>query len=195
MISDSKTIQENKSVLPPSQDYKKWDLDFLMDFVVRSHHKYAKEKAMILTGLTAAVAERHGDQHPELKKLAYAAQLFFQDLVRHMEKEETALFPGIRIIGQAAEPAEPSEADDIREEDIREAVEMLSREHKISKEDLQHFRNLTNDYYLPEEACDSWTFMYGQLQEFEADWKHHLYIEKEFLFPKALKKAEKLLKA
>src|SRR5690606_29333465 len=168
---------------PPSHDYNKWDLDFLMDYIVESHHRYVRENSIILTDLIKKVNERHGDQHPELKKLTYAANLFFNDLKIHMEKEESLLFPAIRAVYTGDSPAGELE---LKPGDIESAVCMLEKEHLLIMEDLNYFRNLTNQYTLPDEACNSWTYLYHLMVEFEDDWKYHLHIENNILFSKAL---------
>lgn len=184
---------ENKktsSNLPPSHNYQDWGIGFLMDYIVQSHHQYVKRNAPNLTDLILKVTERHGNEHPELKKLAYAARLFFNDLVAHMKKEESILFPAIKAIDQGT----ASKDKNATPKNIKSAVLMLEKEHQISMEDFTYFRNLTNDYELPEAACDSWAYLYQLLQEFEEDWVYHVHIENNILFPKALEMTEELSK-
>lgn len=180
-------LDNNKSSFdfPPSHDYQKWDIGFLLDYIVHSHHRYVKENSPNLTDLILKVAERHGDQHPELKKLAYAARLFFNDLKAHMQKEETVLFPAIKAMDEKTS----SNNQNTKPEDIKSAILMLEKEHQISMEDFAYFRNMTHNYELPDDACDSWAYLYKLLQEFENDWIYHVHLENNILFPKTLEMA------
>lgn len=175
---------------PPSHNYQEWDVHFLIEYVTQSHHKYAKGNLTILSDLILKVMDQHGESYPELKKLAYATRLFFRDLLTHMEKEENVLFPVIKALEQRETSAE---ALDISKGDIKSAVLMLQKEHQICMEDFAYFRNLTNNYHLPEDACDSWAYLYKLLQEFEDDWVYHMHIENNILFPKALEMERELL--
>jgi len=174
--------------LPPSHDYNKWDLAFLIEYIIQSHHRFVKENSPILSDLILKVTDKHGDQYPELKKLAYGTRLFFNDLSAHMQKEEKVLFPAILSIHKG----ESADSLNIHNGDIKSAVLMLQKEHQISMEDFTYFRNLTNHYTLPEDACNSWEFLYKKMQEFEDDWSYHLHIENNILFPKALELETKI---
>ena len=168
-------------VFPPSHNYREWTVGFLMEYLVHSHHEYTRTNASQLADLVLKVAGKHGDQYPELKKLAYAAQLFFNDLNAHLDKEERFLFPAIHAMCTNG----PGESDQEGEE-FESAIRMLEKEHLITVEDLNYFRKISNDYTLPEDACSSWSYLYERLKEFEEDWKHHIHIENNILFPRVL---------
>lgn len=170
---------KGRSVFPPSHDYQQWTVGFLLEYLVHVHHRYGREQLSLLSELSLKVAERHGDQHPELKKLAYASQLFLNDLKAHMDKEEEFLFPAIRHLCSSN-----GNSDTLPSEQIRSAVLMLEKEHMIAMEDLTYFRNITGNYHLPTDACNSWSHLYRKLQEFEEDWKHHVHMENNILFPR-----------
>src|SRR5690606_14169118 len=51
---------------PASFDYNKWDIGFLADYIVNTHHQYVKENASIINELTQKVVQHHGEQNPEL---------------------------------------------------------------------------------------------------------------------------------
>lgn len=62
----------------------------------------------------------------------------------------------------------------------------MQKEHEIAGEDLSFFRRLTNDYQLPADACNSYTYLFQKMQEFETDLLQHIHLENNILFPKAL---------
>lgn len=48
------------------------------------------------------------------------------------------------------------------------------------------FGRLTHDYVLPADACNSYTYLFGKMKEFEDDLFQHIHLENNILFPKAL---------
>jgi len=69
---------------------------------------------------------------------------------------------------------------------VKQPILMMQKEHEISGEDLTYFRKLTNDYELPEDACNSYSYLFSKMQEFEDDLHQHIHLENNILFPKAL---------
>lgn len=171
-----------------SQDYNKWELDFLTDYIVNTHHRYVKENADVVYGMAVKVAQRHGDHQPELNKLAQSVQHFLQDLMNHMAKEEQILFPAIKEAVAAKRENTMSRAGI----SVKQPVMMMQREHAISGEDLTYFRKLTNNYTLPENACNSYTYLFEKMKEFENDLHQHIHLENNILFPRALALEEEI---
>src|SRR5690606_18609454 len=83
-----------------SQDYNKWKLDFLADFITNTHHEYIRENATVIIGLADKVAQAHGSQHAELWSLAQRVKGLFDDLLDHIEKEEKTLRSEERRVGK-----------------------------------------------------------------------------------------------
>jgi len=184
IATDTKDKNGNTdSGLPPSFEAEKWPLSFLADYIRHTHHRYAREHATTLSELISLVADRHGDQFPELKNLNHAARSFFKDIQKHVETEEKEVFPVIQIIASGSRPDE---------ENWEKRLQTLKNNHQLSSEELLHLRTLTNDYHLPKEACESWRYMYRQLMDFEKDWDHHIRLENNILFPKTLKKLKEM---
>ncbi|GGB03376.1 iron-sulfur cluster repair di-iron protein [Puia dinghuensis] len=158
----------------PQHDFNKWDPAFLADYIINIHHRYVRESAPIIEQLAVKVANHHGANHPELIPLANGLNRFLADLLLHMKKEEQFLFPAIRH--KAASSDFP----------IIDAIGLMEMEHAASGEDVRQFRQLTRDYTLPADACNSYTYLFHKLQEFEADLFQHIHLENNILFPKAL---------
>lgn len=167
-----------------SQDFNKWELDFLVDYIINVHHRYVKDNVEIIYGLAHKVANRHGDKNPELKGLAEGCNDFLQDLMNHMAKEEQILFPAIKEV--VARKKDTTYSGRTQTGFISQPIMMMMREHDISGEDLAYFRKITNDYTLPAGACNSYTYLYEKMKEFEADLQQHIHLENNILFPKAL---------
>ncbi|HEV9035022.1 MAG TPA: iron-sulfur cluster repair di-iron protein [Puia sp.] len=168
-----------------SQDFTRWDLDFLIDYIIQTHHKYLMENARIISDLGQKVAQRHGKYHPELKKLVEGLSGFLRDMMTHIMKEEMILFPAIRQM--VAKERDPKLETGLTAGLVREAIMMMQTEHEISGEDLKFFRKITHDYALPEDACNSYTYLFEKIKEFESDLLQHIHLENNILFPAAVK--------
>src|SRR5690606_37631291 len=59
-----------KALASPSFNYDQWELDFLADYIVNTHHRYIKDNAENLNDMAIKVAEHHTDNHPDLNRLS-----------------------------------------------------------------------------------------------------------------------------
>ena len=179
--------------LSPSQDFNKWDIDFLADYIINTHHRYIKESAEPIYGLAVKVAQHHGDNHPELNKFAESVHHFLEDLLNHTTKEEQILFPAIKE--GIAKKKDPSYNLSHPFGFIKRPIVVMQREHDVAGEDLAFFRKLTNDYALPADACNSYSYLFQKMKEFENDLHQHIHLENNILFPKALELDKELAEA
>lgn len=65
-------------------------------------------------------------------------------------------------------------------------INVLLKDHEIANEDLNLIRRITNNFTPPKNACNSFSYLYDKLKEFETDLNEHFRLEKDYLFPKAL---------
>ncbi len=158
-------------------DYNNWDIGFLADYIYNIHHRYVRENGPIIEQLADKVAHRHGAEHHELYQLAEGMHKFMEDLYNHLEKEEQNLFPVIKKLEKGTE---------YTAQQAQEAVKYMEQEHEDAGEELRNLRKLTADYKLPANACNSYTYLYQKIQEFESDLLRHIHLENNILFPKAV---------
>ncbi|HEX6846472.1 MAG TPA: DUF542 domain-containing protein [Chitinophagaceae bacterium] len=168
------------------QKFNNWDLDSLIDYIVNTHHQYAKTSAVVIHDLAQKVANNHNEKHPELIKLTTALFLLFHDLLNHMKEEEQMLFPNIKKF--VKNKSCPKKGMYTTFGLIKESVRRMQRAHQAIVKDLKLFHELTNDYKLHEDACGSYKYLFEKLKEFENDLLLHFHLENNILFPKALAK-------
>lgn len=173
----------------PVHDFDKWDLDFLADYIRQTHHRYVKENAEVIAGLSVKIANHHGVNHPELKELAPRVHSMLEDFMQHMEKEEKVLFPAIKKLVEAEKNQEHRS---IAAGSVSQPIRVMEAEHEHTGDDLKYFRKLTQDYLLPSDACNSYRYLFEKLQELEEDTFRHVHLENNILFPKAIALEEKL---
>jgi|SRR6185437_8809931 len=175
--------QADKSSPTASTDFNNWELDLLVDHIIDTHHRYIKENAGIMNNLAQKVAQRHGAHHPEVQTLARGLPHFLQEMLNHMSREEQLLFPAIKEL--AAKDRDKKVELTWPAGLIAESIRVMQTEHKISGDELKFFRKITHDYSVPEDACNSYTYLFEKLKEFEADLLQHIHVENNILFPKA----------
>ena len=160
-----------------AHDFDAWDLGFLADYIYNVHHKYVRENGPIIEQLAEKVASRHGAAHPELFEVAKTVKALVADMNSHQQKEERVLFPAIKSLEGSGEATLG----------IGGPVHMMEVEHDDAGNELKTLRKLTNNYALPADACNSYTYLFDKIQAFENDLFQHIHLENNILFPKALK--------
>ncbi|MBU0696484.1 MAG: iron-sulfur cluster repair di-iron protein [Bacteroidetes bacterium] len=165
-------------------DFNQMELDFLSDYIVNIHHKYVKESLPFMTELATKVAKVHGDQHPELLEVARIFNSLAQDFGLHLMKEENILFPYIKELVTAKK--EDKHLPTASFGKVNNPTQMMETEHEQAGVDMGAIRKLTNNYQLPQDACNSYRILFKKLAEFENDLFNHVHLENNILFPKSI---------
>jgi len=156
----------------------------LIRHIVGRHHSYVRSETPRLMAMFEKVVSRHGQAHPELASIRDLFAALTEELFLHMHKEESVLFPYFeRMELAAAQGAAPPPA-------VFGSVEMpISRmlaDHEDAGELLAKIRALSTEYQAPDSACPTYRALYHGLEEFERDLHHHVHLENNILFPRAL---------
>jgi len=169
---------------PSSQEFNRWKLNSMIDYIISTHHQYAKENAVIIYVLAQKVAHNHGKNHPELTQLTTTMFLFLHDLLNRMKKEEQALFPIIKQLAENNSHSRQSRSATLGL--IKEWISLIHKEHQALIKYLKLFHELTDGYRLPGDACNAYKFLFEKMKEFEDDLFLHLHLENNILFPKVI---------
>lgn len=167
----------------PQHDFNSWPLSFLSDYVVNVHHTYVKQNLPILLDLSEKVANRHGQQHAELKTIKDLVGQMAGELTIHMQKEEVVLFPYIKELESSASG---KNQDQQIFHTVSEPIAAMENDHDIVGDLSRQIRELTHNFTLPANACNSYALLYKMLGEFENDLRLHIHLENNILFPKAV---------
>jgi regulator of cell morphogenesis and NO signaling len=65
-------------------------------------------------------------------------------------------------------------------------VHVMQMEHDSAGAALKRMRQLTNNYQIPDEACNTWRALWSGLEAFEESLHQHIHLENNILFPRAL---------
>ena len=160
------------------QNYKNWDLGFLCDYIKNTHHKYVLKSLPDLIFYTRKIADVHGENHDELKKVATIFEQINFELMQHLKKEEEILFPAIKdFIGSGSSGSKSI---------ISSEIARMKNEHEFAGGAMDKINELTNHYQLPADACNSYRLTFNLLEKFEDDLHIHVHLENNILYPKAL---------
>ncbi|HRA60691.1 MAG TPA: iron-sulfur cluster repair di-iron protein [Bacteroidia bacterium] len=166
-----------------SQNFDKWELDFLCDYIVNTHHAYVAESTPMILSYAQKVTNVHGHAHPPVIEIYRLFMDVANELAPHMKKEELVLFPYIKKLVKAKnEKAVPEKS---HFGTIQNPISMMEAEHETAGNLLKEIAKLSNNYSVPEWGCNTFKALYAKLDEFEQDLHIHVHLENNILFPKA----------
>ena len=166
----------------PSQHipFEKWDLDLLVDYILKFHHRNTRKYGAEIYNLLLDVDNRHH----ELDKVTNHFRNSIQDLDTHCMKEEQVLFPYIMNLHEAAELNQkimPFHCGT-----IEAPVNMMMMDHSDELSRHERIRELTNNYTAPEGAEPEYQQVLDRLKDFRDYLMEHIWLENEIVFPRAL---------
>jgi len=161
-----------------TRDWNAAPLGELIAHIVKDYHEPARADLERIMPLANRVAQVHAERHPELLDVVGEFTQLRGEFTMHMRKEELMLFPWIeRFEARAEEPPFGS---------FKNPISAMIAEHGVSGDELERLRQLTNGYEPPEDACNSYHALYASLRQFEAEMHHHIHLENNILFPRAI---------
>lgn len=163
-------------------NYDEWNLDFLADYVVNTHHNFVRKYLPEIKGYAIKVAQVHGGRHPELLEIKELVEDVYNELMEHMVDEENKLFPLIKEIVKAKNNNTAYK----KEVSFKDMVAATEAEHDSVGRAMEEIRRLSDNYAIPDDACTSYKLLFKLLQDFENDLFVHIHLENNILFSKAI---------
>lgn len=186
LIHELENFTPSESTHGANLNFDSWDLGFLADYITNIHHSYVKEQGPLIRQLAQKVAQRHGAESQHLIPLMQTFNQLVTELNEHIIKEDQNLFPVIK---------NPESAKKLNTSELNALIEEMRDEHNSAGEAVIKIKELTQNYTLPQHACNSYAFLYAKLKEFEDDLIQHIHLENNILFPKSIKKLDCSLEA
>lgn len=143
----------------------------LVAHIVSKHHEYLRNALPFVKALAAKVGRVHGDHNPKLRHLDKAVGELTDSLLPHLDEEEQDLFPLLTA----------------REPDRAEATKLLDAmvsEHLTVAKQLEQIRAASEDFRLPDWACNSYRTLFSELRQLESDVFTHVHLENHVLKPR-----------
>ncbi len=158
-----------------TKDWMSVSFEQLIHHIVNTHHAYLNQAFPTLSELTLKILRVHGQHHGDT--LSVVHQKFSElrsGLEAHMIKEEEVIFP--QIVDYEKSPSET------KRESLQQLLSELDREHEESGAILKVIREVTANYALPEDACNTFAYVYRSLEDMEANIFEHIHLENNVLF-------------
>jgi regulator of cell morphogenesis and NO signaling len=162
-----------------NHNFNEWELDFLCDYIVNTHHRFVLRSMPDLVHYTEKINSVHGARHPELSEIAALFSEINRELLQHMKNEEEVFFPAIKEFLKTGS-AESKEA-------ILNQIKKLAGEHEFAGGAMDKINSVTKGYAVPADGCNTYQVTFRLLQQFEDDLHVHVHLENNIVFPKALK--------
>lgn len=156
-------------------DFNDWSdqpLGALIDFLLERFHAGHRAELPRLIEMAAKVERVHADKPACPTGLTAHLERMLEELEDHMQKEEQILFPLIQS-GRGRMAFGP--------------VSVMEQEHQDHGQNLARLRAFAHDFTAPPEACGTWLALYLGLAELEEELMHHIHLENNVLFPRALR--------
>jgi regulator of cell morphogenesis and NO signaling len=161
-----------------TKNFLDWDLGFLCDYIVNTHHLYVLKTLPELVFYTRKIAQVHGAHHPELLEVAELFGKINAELLQHLQHEEEVLFPAIK-------KALRNPTQEVMNLIISE-IDRMSGEHEFAGGAMDRINAITMHYRVPEDGCNTYHVTFQMLEQFEDDLHIHVHLENNILYSRAL---------
>lgn len=179
-----------KNIILEADNYSDRELDELADHIVNVHHSYIMENIPVIIGYASRVVQVHAADYPELIQIQRLFSEVSIDLTGHLKKEENVVFPFIKTLTDARRSGKELEKPAF--DTLENPVKIMEEDHEDAGMVFKKIKALSNNFIPPAGACNTYKAFYSKLEEFEKDLHHHVHLENNILFPKALKLEKEL---
>jgi len=178
--------------LPNTLKFDEWNIDFLTDYIVSIHHQYLRKALPEVKDYLVNFMHAQQNEFSYLPELFNVFSELSSDILPHLQQEELIIFPYIRQIFHAHHSKESYAGLLVRT--LRKPIENVLRdEHESVNRFLRQMRKLTNSYSVVEDASIIHKVTFLKLLEIDNDLIHHMHLENDILFPRAMALEKELL--
>lgn len=140
----------------------------MIDHILERYHAVHREQLPELIRMARRVEAVHRDSPDVPVGLAAHLETMEAELLEHMEKEETVLFPMLKAGGTPM---------------VRHPIAVMRDEHTSHGEQLERLMALSHDATPPPGACNTWRALYAGIAQLSDDLVNHIHLENNLLFP------------
>ncbi len=134
--------------------------------------------------LASKVSDVHGQHHIELIEIDSLVQNVKMHINEVFKGILNGLYPAINDILNLDNSSSEVSSEQVNA--LKEAINANSSAKSSIADIFSKISSLSSNYAAPEDACNSYRFLYSKLQQLEHDAHKFLHFEKHVLNPKAL---------
>jgi regulator of cell morphogenesis and NO signaling len=172
-------------------NYYDWNCDYLIDYIIQTHHRYVNNAIPDILHLNQKVVEKHGAKYTELFIIQSLFQQLSNEMILHMKKEELVLFPLIKKLYQA--DLVENNGNNLGSGSIKSPISVIEIEHETAGIMVKRINKLSNNYTPPDDTCQTFRLLFDKLKDFETDVHVHVHLENDILHPKVIELEKALL--
>ena len=140
----------------------------LMAHIVSRYHEVHRQQLPELLSMAARVEASHHGLAEVPTGLTELLRGISAELLEHMAKEETILFP---MLARGGNPF------------VVRPIGVMRAEHVEHNERIAQLLAMTRGATPPSDACDTWRALYAGVRQFADDLAKHMHLENDVLFP------------
>lgn len=176
---------------PAATDWAAASVTALAEHILDTHHVFTKAQLPRIDALLAKVQRAHSLHHGAmLAALRSAFEPLRAELEAHLSKEEQILFPAIIAIDGYL--AGRNERPLVHCGSVAHPIRQMEHEHDGAGAILVNMREITDNYRLPDDACETFKALYEALAALEADLHEHIHLENNILFPASVAQEQQI---
>jgi len=143
--------------------------DEMIDHILTRFHAVHREQLPELIRMARRVEAVHRDNPQVPQGLSAHLEAMENELLNHMNTEETILFPALRAgVGLKA----------------RGPIQVMRDDHIGHGQMLERLMQLTDNGNPPPGACNTWRALYAGVAQLSDDLIDHIHLENNLLFPR-----------
>ncbi|NLX60998.1 MAG: hypothetical protein GXZ06_00520 [Tissierellia bacterium] len=150
----------------------------IVDYIIKNYHKKLSDQLKDLSKLTTTIMRVHGLEHEELFEVHRLFHTIQINMVQHVIRQETRIFPLIKRY--SIRPI-----DELLDKAIKE-INIYKEKEDNTEELLSKLKTITNNYTAPQDGCMTYDRTYELLKELHENIMEHLKLEDEILFKRIL---------
>jgi regulator of cell morphogenesis and NO signaling len=139
----------------------------LIEHILARYHAVHREQLPELIRMARRVEAVHRDHSLVPSGLVALLEEAEQDLLAHMLKEESILFPMLKNGGNPF---------------VSQPISIMRAEHSNHGLMLEQLMALSNNATPPQGACNTWRALYAGIAQFHDDLINHIHLENNVLF-------------
>lgn len=170
----------NRPMIQTSIPFQTWDLDLLIEYVLRFHHRNTRKYGGKILRRLTELAEKHH----ELDKVVDHFRNSINDLDIHCQKEENVLYPYIQDIFNKSQLGQKPESFHCGT--VQNPIHVMMMDHSEEIDRHNCIAELTNNYQAPAGSEPEYQQALDELKMFRDYLLEHIFVENEIIFPRAI---------